>query len=456
LKLCPSAFEITLAEGPRLIADYRRMEIPLEDLGRRRIALGVSLVIAAVLIFQAGEISLASHRLDSEKLALMERGAAMLPGDGSAWDRLGRLRQWDFADSDLSGAIDDYQRAVRDDPRSAHFWMDLASAYETSGDDARAREAYLRAKSVYPASAEVAFHYGNFLLREQQYPEAFRELQRAARTDPTLLPLVISRAWRSSEDINELLDSVLPADADAYSQALDFFASIHQAQPALAVWQRLLGLGKPFPLPRTFPFFDELIHEDRADDARRAWLEALAAAGLPHDEPPGRNLVWNGNFAQDFENGGLDWRWTPPMGVTMEVDFELAPNGSHAIRLDFNGGSNLGIDEPSQYVPVEPNRAYHFHGYMRTEQITTESGMRFSVTDPNHAGAINVLADNFTGSRAWTSVDADLTTGPATHVLLVRLFREPSRLFENKLEGTVWIADVSLTPSSAQAGPTSR
>jgi tetratricopeptide (TPR) repeat protein len=432
------------------------MEIPLEDLGRRRLLLAVSLVITAILIFQACEIWLASHRLDSEKVAIMERGAALVPGNGSAWDRLGRLQQWDFVNSDLPGAIEDYRKAVRDDPRSAHFWMDLASAYESSGDDAHARDAYLHAKSVYPASAEVAFHYGNFLLREEQYPEAFQEFQRAVRADPTLLPLAISRTWRSSEDVNDLLNNVLPANTDAYLQALDFLSSIHQGQPALAVWQRLMGLRKPFPLPRVFPFFEELIREDRADDARSAWREALASAGLPQAEPSNQNLVWNGNFQQDFTNGGLGWHWAQLMGVAFEVDSEPAPNGSRAIRVDFNGGSNPTIDSPSQYVPVQPTRAYHFHSYMRTEGITTESGMRFSITDPNHNGALNVLTDSLTGSHAWTSVDADFTTGPATYFLLVRLFRDPSRLFENKLEGTVWIADISLVPSNAQAGQTSR
>ena len=89
------------------------MEIPLEGLGRRRIVLAVSLVIATALIFQAGRLWLATHWLDSEKIALMERGAALAPGDGSAWDRLGRLRQWDFVNSDLPGAIEDYRKAVR-------------------------------------------------------------------------------------------------------------------------------------------------------------------------------------------------------------------------------------------------------------------------------------------------------------------------------------------------------
>jgi len=431
------------------------MEIPLENLGRR-VVLAVSVAIATLLIFQGGEIWLASRWLGSGKVMLMERGAALLPGDGSAWDRLGRLRQWDMIDPDPPGAIEDYAKAVRDDPRSAHFWMDLASAYESSGDDARARNAFRQAKSVYPTSAEVAFYCGNFLLREQQSPEAYMELRRAASIDPTLVPLVISRTWRSNQDVEELLNSALPANTDAYLQTLDFFASIHEVQPALVVWQRLLSLGNQFPLVRAFPFLEELIREDRADDARRAWREALAAAGLPHDEPPNQNLVWNGNFAQDLGNGGLDWRWVPLMGVAIEVDSEPAPDGSRAIRMDFNGGSNLNVDGPSQYVPVEPSRAYHFHAYMRTEAITTENGIRFSVIDPNHNGALNVITDNFTGSHPWTPVDADFVTGPSTHFLVLRLFRNPSRLFENRLEGTVWIADVSLTASTAQAGQTPR
>lgn len=422
------------------------MEIPLSTARRRWFAVAVSLAIAPLLILQAGELWLASHRLDSRQIGQVERGVRLVPGDGAAWDQLGRMRQWDFMNSDLPGAIEDFWSAVHYDPRSAHFWMDLAAAYEESGDDARAREAYLRAQSVYPASAEVAFHYGNFLLREQEYPEAYAELRRAVATDPTLLPLAISRTWRSSEDVDELLNNVLPADRQAYLEALDFFASIHEVEPGLAVWQRLVALGKGLPMARINSFFEELIREDRADDARKVWREALAAAGLPGDESANGNLVFNGNFQRDFLGEGLDWRWIELDDAEMAFDPEPGPNGSRAVRVDFNGGTNLALDEPKQYVPVEPDRGYHFHAYMRTQGITTESGMRFSLADPNHAGAVNLETLDFTGSHAWTAVESDFTTGPDTHFLLVRLFRSPSRLFENKLEGTVWVADVSVVP----------
>jgi hypothetical protein len=177
------------------------------------------------------------------------------------------------------------------------------------------------------------------------------------------------------------------------------------------------------------------------------WREALAAAGLPHDEPANHSLIWNGDFAKDFLNGGLDWRCSSPFGAS--IGFDAPPtSGGRSLRLDFSGGVNLDLAEPLEFVPVEANYRYHFHAGMKTEGITTESGVQFLITDPNRR-ALNFSTENFTGSHSWTSVDTDFTTGPSTHFVLVQLRRLPSRLFENKLSGTVWIGDVQLTASNA-------
>jgi tetratricopeptide (TPR) repeat protein len=412
-----------------------------------------ALVAGALLSYQAARLWLAYHRIHSTRLEVIERGAALEPGNADAWDLLGRYRQLDFSNGDPQQALADYQRAVQDDPLSATFWMNLAGAYEANGDLSSAQHAFERARAVYPSSAEVAWNYGNFLLRQEKEDEGYAEIHHAVQSDPKLLTLAISRVWRSSHDVNILLQRVLPADVDAYVQALDFFASTRQPDAALSVWGRLISLGKVVALPRTFPFFDELILDDRATDAKHAWIEALAAAGLPRDEPLHHSLVWNGGFATDFSNGGLGWRWTSPIGVA--VDFDNAPpsSGVRAVRLDFGGGTNLELWQPMQYVPVEPQQTYHFHAVMRTEEISTESGMRFSITDPNHYDAVNALTDNFVGSHGWTAVDMDVTTSAETHFLLVRLWRAASREFENKLSGTVWIADVSLIPEEDMGNP---
>ena len=425
------------------------MEIPLDGRRKRALLLG-SIAVAAILIWQASVLWLARYRLESGNLALMMRGIALTPGDGAGWDRIGQLQQSDFANLNIPKAIAAYRKAVTVDPRSPHYWLDLATAYEVAGDNARAQDAYAHAKAASPLSAEVAFSYGNFLMRNGSYPEAYKELQQAVGSDPKLLPLAISRTWRALEDVNGL-NQMLPATSDAYLQAVDFFASIHQMEPALVEWQHLIALGQSVRLPATFSFLDELIGNDRADDAQRVWHEALTAAGLPREEPPGHSLIWNGDFKQDFANGGLGWRWSPVQGVAIDFDSEPGPQGLRALRLDFSGGSNVNLGAPWEFVPVQPQTAYHFHAYMRTEDVTTESGLRFSILDPNHPNEVGVLTDNLTGTHAWNALDVNVTTGAATHFLLVRLFRAPSRLFDNQLSGTVWIAGVSLVEAGAEA-----
>jgi tetratricopeptide (TPR) repeat protein len=432
------------------------MEISLANARYRNALLAGCVLIAAVLIFQAVELWLADRWINSQHVHIVKRGAALIPSDGIAWDNLGHLQQWSLTDPDLPGAITDYRKALHDDPRSAHYWMDLASVDEASGNDSAAADAFVHAQAVYPDSAEVAFFYGNFLLREQDYSRGFEELRKAVRGDSSFLPLALSRAWRATRDANEIVDKLLPPGMDAYLETIDYFAGIQQCDAALAVWSRLSASKSSVPLPKTFPLLDELIRENRSADARRVWFQALSGTKLGRGNMVNGSLIWNGDFAEDLSGGGLGWRWDPVPGAYLSFDAAPAGSGSRSLRLDFNDGLNINLDGPSEYVPVAPARSYHFHALMRTDQITTESGPRFWIADPNHQGAVNVLTDNFTGTRPWSPVDADFTTGPQTQFVVVHLVRSPSQLFDNKLGGTVWIADVSLRAAPAPAASEQR
>lgn len=429
------------------------MEISLASPRHRLLLLAGCALLAAVIIVQAIELWLENRWINSQDVHLVERGAALIPSDGTGWDNLGHLKQWSLANSDLPAAIEDYHRALRQNPRSAHYWMDLASAEEASGHSAEAADAFLHAQSVYPDSAEVAFYYGNFLLRRGEDASAYAQLRRAVRGDPSLLPLAISRAWRATGEADPIIDHLLPPNVNAYLQAIDYFASIHQCDAALSVWKRVVESKAAVPLASTFAFFDELISEDRSNDARRVWLQAVSATGRSDAGASSASVMWNGGFARNLAGGGLGWRWTPVVGAYLSFDAAPPQGGARSLRLDFDGGSNVDLTGPYQFVPVDPGETYHFRALMRTDAITTESGPRFSISDPNHAGAVNVVTDNFTGSHGWTPVDAQFVAGPQTHFVVIRLVRPPSRLFDNKLAGSLWIADVSLVPVSSDPGP---
>ena len=424
------------------------MDFALGSSNTRRALLAAAVVASALLIEQAAWVWRANADLDAGNLASIAWGAHLLPGNADGWDRLGRFRQWNFEHADPAGAVQDYQRAVSELPLSPYYWMDLATAYEQTGQIDKANEAFQRAVAAYPLSGQVAWQYGNFLLREQQVSKGLQEIHRATESDSTLIPLAISRVWISTHDVRDLLEHALPANAGAYFEALNFFRSSHNADAGLVVWKRLLSLGQPFALADAFPFMDELIAENRGAEAEEVWREALQASGTPLP-PRQSSLIWNGEFTQAFANGGLGWRWNAPLGVAIDFDEPRVAGTARSVRLDFGGGNNTDLNAPSQYVPVEPNTAYHFRGYLKTEAITTESGMRFAIGDPNHAGAVNVMTENLTGTHPWTREDAEFTTGPDTHFVQVCLYRAPSRLFDNQLSGTAWVADVSLIRSEA-------
>lgn len=418
-----------------------------ENFGSRRFVLLVSFLTGAILTFQAIRIWLADYRVHSSQIDQMERGAALEPENAAAWDRLGRARETNLENLDPAGAVADFQNAVARVPLSAAYWIDLANGYEAIGNIPLAREAFTRARASYPASAVVAWGYGNFLLRQNDYDAGFAQIKQALQADSKLVPLAVSRVWHLNQNADLLLNQVLPANQDAYFQAIDFMQENRQPAAALVIWQRLLSLGKPFELRRSFLLLGLLIQSDRAEDASRVWREALVAAGLPHNEPANQSLVWNGDFTRDFLNGGLDWRWNSPFGTSISFDAPPPSSGGRSLRLDFSGGANLDLMEPLEFVPVAPSRRYHFHAAVKTEGITTESGISFLISDPNN-GAAMMTTENLTGTHAWTPVDVDYTTAPVTHFLSIQLRRSPSRLFENKLSGTAWIGDVSLVASN--------
>ena len=111
--------------------------------------------------------------------------------------------------------------------------MDLAGAYESIGNISLAREAFNRARTVYPASAQVAWSYGNFLLRQGDDASGFAQINHAVQADPSLALPAVSQAWHKTQDANVLLNRVLPATQDAYFQAIDFMAA--NGQPAGAL-----------------------------------------------------------------------------------------------------------------------------------------------------------------------------------------------------------------------------
>jgi tetratricopeptide (TPR) repeat protein len=443
------------------VAEELRSRLPrlagvaLEDIRKRTAVLCIGVILFCIVVYQVAVLCLAWRWGSAQEFSQQIRGADLAPGNAEAWDRLGEALTSNFDSADPARAISFFQRAVEVDPRSAHDWMDLAQAYEINGNAAGAATAYEQAQRDYPISAEVSWKYGNFLLRQGKTAEGLHEVHQALVTDPSLITLAISRIWDAEADVQVILRDVLPAGEGARFQALNFFAVRHNQAAALETWEDIASLAKtkPIAIQDAFPFLEDLIRTDQAAQAARIWREVLAAARLPDAKLTDDSLIWNGGFEKPIVNGGLGWRLEQVPGAYISVDSTIYHSGRKSLRVDFTGGVNLDFWNVHEYVPVEPRTHYVFECFMRTQSISTDSGMRFEIEDLNDNG-VQLLTPDLTGTNSWTPVRTDVATGQYTRFLDVRLRRLPSRLFDNKLSGTVWVDDVSLLQEPSQPAET--
>jgi hypothetical protein len=424
------------------------MNIPLESARARWSFFVGVLLIAGSLAFLAGKVWLAA-RLDAawDRDRLL-RAASLEPTNADYWDRLGLYEKWNFERRDPRRAVVYFERATEVNPRSDTYWMDLADAYEAVGQRGRAQESFDRAQSVHPISSDVAWRYGNFLLRRRDYPKAFAEIRRALVTDPDLTAQAVSECSKVSNDLPGVLAQILPNQNRYYQMALDYFLAQDQTDAALTVWDRQLALKQAADMTPAVPLVNGLIRKERVEDALRVWRQALGATSWPRDENSNSSLVFNGGFEHDLLNGAFDWREDPVSGAAFSSDSSVVHAGRRAIRVTFDGSANVDFKNLWQFSPVEPSHRYHFAAYLRSEGISTDNGIRFVIYDAFHPAALQVLSPNLVGTHPWSLVEADLVTGPETHLLTIALRRIPSWKFDNKLRGTVWVDDVSLVPVS--------
>jgi len=390
-------------------------------------------------------MAVAAEYANSSQPRLWRRAAQWEPDNAAYWAQLGSMETWDLERGDLEQAAADYERAVQANPHSDRDWLELASIYERQGQISRAQDAYERAQHNHPISPTVAWAYGNFVLRQGNASEACRQLRKALQSDPELTDDALGVWWKSGLYTSQPIAKLLPSENGYYFKALDYFGRQNEIDAGLRVWDELLMLGQHFQLPQAFTFINEVISAGRVSDAQRMWRQALDVSRWSRDAQEESALIFNGGFEHDFANGGFDWREQESADISFAFDTEVAHSGARSLRVTFSGKSNLDFQHVLQYVAVEQAHRYRFEAYLKSSALSTDSGMRFLIADPLHPAMPQVVTEGITGTQPWTRIEAEFVAGPETRLVSIVLRRTPSWKFDNKLSGTVWVDDVSLT-----------
>jgi tetratricopeptide (TPR) repeat protein len=397
-------------------------------------ALAYSSIRNACAVYQAGLGTLAGY----------VKATQLEPGNPLNWYLLGRYWQYSLEEPDPRRAIQAYRSSLSLDPRSANTWLDLAAAYESDGDIRDARDAFVRAKRVYPISAEVAWRYGNFLLRQGELPQAFAEIRRALEVDPQRAAEAFSRAWRVDPDVQEILDKVLPANPAVYLDAIRELDSNEQLGSALIVWAHLVAIHPRLQITGVFPFTDALLQAHRITDARRVWDEALSLSDTPPTGDPPGSVLWDGGFETGVHSGGFAWSLAPSSsGVQTSLDAAVKHSGKQSLRLGFDGKRNVNFADVCHVAEVQPGASYRFSAWLLTQSLTTTQGVRFRLD--SRAGSVET--SDLQGTQPWKKIELPWTAGKDVHEVRICVCRNPSDDFNARIQGTAWVDDVALVPA---------
>lgn len=413
------------------------MQVKLNSRPRKLLFALVSLAAAGLyLSFIARHYAAArlSARRDARSLA---QAARLEPWNAEPHWELGRYSL--FVAQDPTAAVSNLEAAIALNPSVAQYWLDLAAAYQVSGDVPRQRFALDQGLQAEPTAPDVAWEAANFYLVQYDLARALSLFRVVMANDPEQLNAALSLCWRATRDVNRMLADAVPPHPAPYFALLNLLTSQGQTESAEVVWKRLTSLGQQFPASNAFPFVDYLIEKHEASAAAQAWQQLLARNhDLQAYVQPG-DLIVDGSLEKEFLNGGFDWRYSDTGAVQLAIDNGEFHGGNQSLRMAFTGP---GVSDPGifQYVPVRPDTNYHFTAYTKAEDIESASGPRLAVLDA-YSGKKYVLTDDSLGTTGWREQSADFQTSPESSLVIVKVTRVPG---DPLIKGRFWIDDLSL------------
>jgi hypothetical protein len=432
------------------------MAIPLSN--RRR-----WLLVACVIFFGCGYLFLTGKEFVASWLAAhaelpkLERAVRLSPGNADYRHRLGRY--FEFAAGDPASAIDSLQAAVALNPHDAHYWFDLAAAYQVTGDTAGQRSALDRALQAEPTAPDVAWEAANFFLIDGETDRALQEFHVVIENEVELAADALRACWQARPDADELLRDVVPARPDTLLAFATLLRGKQEVDGTIKTWERLSQLHQEFDRKYLYDYVDYLLENNRPEAAMAAWRDNAVTLGLTSYLPSEDNLVVNGDFSLDVLNGGFDWNYVTRNGVIAELDSTDFKQGHRSLSLSFEGP---GISDAGfrQFIPVEPETTYEFSAYYKAADFEGVGGPEITLRDA-YTRAPLYVSEPLRDADFWKEAYSKVTTPKTTTLLVLTIERSPAG---SPIRGKLWLGDftLALPPDPADStdnstfGPSSR
>jgi hypothetical protein len=357
-------------------------------------------------------------------------------------DQLGQV----LKDTDRAEGLRHLERATQLSPASRLYWSDLELACETAGDAQCTDQARERLLQLSPMAPGYHWLEADSGLRTNRLDLAFAQYRRLLELDPSFAASV----WSSLQDLHQperVYERVLADNPRAELKVgyVDFLSDQGDNETAFRIWRRLAAGSFSFPYSSAAPYLDRLIALGRINEALNVWQD-LERLGIVEPGSGKGNLMFNGEFERPPLNSGFDWRTGSTTYLAVDFSAPLAYHGKHSLRIDFTVSRNDPYEPVYQIVPVLPRQTYRLEAYVRTQEITSDTGPCLLVRDVTPGGFPDAVSETAVGTTPWHLVQVSFTTGPHTQAVRVSFWRPRSRVFPTEIVGTAWLDAVSLRP----------
>lgn len=406
---------------------------------------GLWLILVTVRIAAAATLARSSKATDLRKALQLD------PDNPEPYHRLGLLYFYSLEEINLADAVQHLRRATELQPHQGRFWLDLATVCEAVGDNACADVAMQQALELWPMSPQFWWSAGNYFLRTNGADAAWQHFRRLLELSPGHAGATFRLCLQASGDPQLVYERVLPPRGHPALnlQYVNFLSVRGEHELAYQVWTRTVSVLPPRALgfSAAQAYLDRLLSLNRYDQAISVWKDLIRLEAVPRPAVlETANLVFDGDFEQPPLNAGFDWRHLPLPYVSVDFQSPSAYQGAKCLRVDFTVKHNEEYEVVSQIVPVAASQRYLLRAYVRSENITSDSGPRLRILDPDDRTRLDVSALAVVGTTSWHPIELTFATGPQTRIVRVSMRRARSRVFPTEISGRFWMDGVSLAP----------
>jgi tetratricopeptide (TPR) repeat protein len=403
------------------------------------LAVIVSLAAGYYIICIWRGISLYQINLSKENLL---RAAQLTPSNPDPFFKLSFFYQWDIRNINLEESVRYLGKAIERNPLEQEYWLNLARIYKRLGDHSASEKVLENAIRVFPAAYQGRWVSGNLFLQEGSMEKGLPHFSYILLHYPNQSHLVYDVLGKAINDSDFVLGRVVPKDPFSFKQYLSFLYEMGDKESVQKAWKRKEAFGYQPDRDETLQHIEFLIAHKEISEAFQVWKVRLQEEGL--SPLSGSNVMTNGGFEKEkILGGGFDWKIEKVPGAEVSFDPSVALEGKRSLKIVFNGKENVDFYHVYQCVPLKSNTEYVLKANMKTQAVTTKSGLKIEVSGvgPTFHG----VSETLTGDNEWRELIVTFRTLAQSQGGLVRIRREKTDKFDRFISGTVWIDNVSLT-----------